>query len=140
LEDLKAGRALYKEIAHQKDVVLLEDDFSPGDLQRLYAECRILVGTRMHANSLAMCVNTPVVAIAYQPKTTGIMAVMGLDDWVLAIDDVSELVARARDLWTQADEVREMLPRKVEVLRTEAIAAALELRAVVGSERQMQTT
>jgi colanic acid/amylovoran biosynthesis protein len=134
LEDLKAGRALYGEIANRGDVVLLEDDLSPGDLQHLYARCRILVGTRMHANILAMCVNTPVVAIAYQPKTTGIMAVMGLDDWVLSIDDVSELLARARDLWIHADEVGETLPDRVEILRVEAIAATQDLRAMVGSE------
>jgi colanic acid/amylovoran biosynthesis protein len=129
LEDLKAGRALYNEIVHQGDVVLLEDDLSPADLQGLYARCRILVGTRMHANILAMCVSTPVVAIAYQPKTTGIMALMGLDEWVLAIDDVSDLVARADDLWIHADEVREALPHKVEALRTEAIAVAHEVAA-----------
>ena len=134
LEDLKAGRALHREIAHRDEVMLLEDDLSPGDLQRLYSRCRILVGTRMHANILAMCAGTPVVAIAYQPKTTGIMAMMGLDDWVLSIDDVSELLARARDLWIHADEVGETLPDRVEILRVEAIAATQDLRAMVGSE------
>lgn len=131
LEDLKAGRALYGEIANRGDVVLLEDDLSPGDLQRLYARCRILVGTRMHANILAMCVDTPVVAIAYQPKTTGIMAVMGLEEWVLPIEDVSGLLDRARDLWIHADEVRKWLPPKITALRAEAIAVAQELRADV---------
>jgi colanic acid/amylovoran biosynthesis protein len=130
LEDLKAGRALYAEIGQRDDVVLLEDDLSPADLQRVYARCRILIGTRMHANILAMGVGTPVVAIAYQPKTTGIMAAMGLDDWVLSIDDVSGLVARAHNLWIHADDVREVLPGKVQALRTEAASAARELRAV----------
>ena len=135
LEDLKAGRALYREIAHRGDVVLLEDDLSPADLRRLYARCRILIGTRMHANILAMGAGTPVVAIAYQPKTAGIMAVMGLDDWVLSIDDVSELVARAHDLWIHADDVRELLAGKVEALRAATTSAARELRAMTGTDQ-----
>jgi colanic acid/amylovoran biosynthesis protein len=137
LEDLKAGRALYGEIPQRGDVVLLEDDLSPADLQRLYARCRILIGTRMHANILAMGVNTPVVAIAYQPKTTGIMAAMGLDNWVLSIDDVGELVARAQDLWIHADDVRELLPGKVGALRAEATTAAQELRAMTTGAGQL---
>ena len=136
LEDLKAGRALYREIAHRGDVVLLEDDLSPADLRRLYARCRILIGTRMHANILAMGAGTPVVAIAYQPKTAGIMAVMGLDDWVLSIDDVSELVARAHDLWIHADDVRELLAGKVEALRAATTSAARELRAMTAGTDQ----
>lgn len=137
LEDLKAGRALYGEIAQRGDVVLLEDDLSPADLQRVYARCRILIGTRMHANILAIGVGTPVVAIAYQPKTRGIMAAMGLDDWVLAIDDVSELVARAHDLWIHADDVRELLPGKVETLRAQALTAARELCAMTTGAGQL---
>lgn len=130
LEDLKAGRELYREISNRGDVVLLEDDLSPADLRRVYARCRILIGTRMHANILAMGAGTPVVAIAYQPKTAGIMAVMGLDDWVLSIEDVSELVARTHDLWIHADDVREVLPGKVKALRAQTGTAARELRAM----------
>lgn len=128
LEDLKAGRALYEQIAHRDDVVLLEEDFSPEQLQRLYARCRMLLGTRMHANILAMCVGTPVVAIAYQPKTTGIMAVMGLEDWVLEIDDVGGLRERACDLWANSEKVSGELPRKVAALRGESSAVAQQLR------------
>jgi len=136
LEDLKAGRELYREISNRGDVVLLEDDLSPAELRRVYARCRILLGTRMHANILAMGVNTPVAAIAYQPKTTGIMAVMGLDDWVLSIDDVSELLARAHDLWIHADDVRAVLPGKVQALRAQASTAAQHLRATtIGAGR-----
>ncbi len=70
--------------------VLVDPGVSPSDLSLLYARLDLLVGTRMHANILAMAAGTPVVAVAYQPKTAGILEELGLDDWWLAIDDLGD--------------------------------------------------
>jgi polysaccharide pyruvyl transferase WcaK-like protein len=85
-------------------LMVLNADLSPSELMRLYGLCRLLVGTRMHANILAMMAGTAVAAIAYLPKTQGILESMGLSDWGVPIDGLThgrldELVRRQ---WSRA--------------------------------------
>lgn len=129
LEDLAAGRLVYTEMNHKGDVAVVEDDLSPHQLQELYAGCHLLIGTRMHANILAMCVNTPVVAIGYQPKTQGIMSALGLQDWVLPIDDMTGFDTTTRRAWDAAEDLRKILPHKIEAMRVRIDASASELHA-----------
>jgi colanic acid/amylovoran biosynthesis protein len=131
LEDLPAGRMIESKMVHQADLTVLEDDFSPSDLQELYSRCTIVLGTRMHANILAMCADTPVVAIGYQPKTEGIMVALGLQEWVVPIDDVRDLLPTVSRAWLAAGELREALPAKIETLRAEARARAKEMATLI---------
>lgn len=100
-------------------------NLSPTDLQSVYAELRLLLGTRMHANILAMTVGTPVVAIAYEPKTTGILEAMGLDHWGIWIDRVSggALATLADSQWREAPHNRERAAEGAAAQR-ERLAAA----------------
>lgn len=59
------------------------------ELARIYARLRLLVGTRMHANLIALMCGTPVVAIAYEQKTRGILRTLGLERFAIDIDAVS---------------------------------------------------
>jgi|HubBroStandDraft_6_1064221.scaffolds.fasta_scaffold623808_2 colanic acid/amylovoran biosynthesis protein len=131
LEDLRAGRLVQAQINHQDALLVLEDDLAPSQLQELYAGCSLVLGTRMHANILAMCVNTPVVAIGYQPKTAGIMSDLRLGEWVVPIEELDDLLRIVRDAWLAADELRQVLPAKIAALRSEATARAADLRAML---------
>jgi colanic acid/amylovoran biosynthesis protein len=128
LEDLSAGRAVRSQMVRQDEAVAVEDDLSPWQLQELYRQFRIVIGTRMHANILAMCVDTPVVAIGYQPKTEGIMRALGLEEWVVPIDDVGGLLETTRRAWRGAEEMRIALPGRIEEMRSQALARAAELQ------------
>ncbi len=131
LEDRSAGRLVSTEMTRQNDVVVLEDDLSPSQLQELYAQCRMVVGTRMHANILAMCVNTPVMAIGYQPKTEGIMTALGLQEWVVPIDDLGDLLERTCQVWLSSEDLRKILPDRIDALRTQAYEAAKQLSGIL---------
>lgn len=82
--------------------ILADPSLTPSDLQRLYGELDLLVGTRMHANILALTMGTPVVAIAYEPKTMGILRSIGLEDWGVWIDEVDSetMVERSMAAWS----------------------------------------
>ncbi|MEV4422525.1 polysaccharide pyruvyl transferase family protein [Patulibacter sp. NPDC049589] len=100
--DLLIGRELGRLLG--PGALVLEDDLSPSDLQAIYAELRLLVGTRMHANILALGVGVPVVGIAYEPKTAGILEQLGLGDWAIPIDavDAGRLERLVRERWDDA--------------------------------------
>jgi colanic acid/amylovoran biosynthesis protein len=91
LEDLPTGARLAHELsALDCPCINLIDDFTTDELAAIYDRLGLLVGTRMHANILAMCTGTPVVAISYDPKTDGILASMGLEEWVVAIEAIDD--------------------------------------------------
>ncbi|QGF23406.1 polysaccharide pyruvyl transferase family protein [Raineyella fluvialis] len=85
------GRLLQQE---HVPCIVLDPRLEPWDLRQVYRKLDMLIGTRMHANILAMGAGTPVVGIGYEHKTMGILARLGLDEWGLWIDQVVD-----GDLW-----------------------------------------
>ncbi|MFJ8634585.1 polysaccharide pyruvyl transferase family protein [Streptomyces sp. NPDC093568] len=59
------------------------------DLKGLYDECSLLIGTRFHSVIFSLTSEVPCVAIEYEHKTRGIMADLGLGEWVVPIADVT---------------------------------------------------
>jgi colanic acid/amylovoran biosynthesis protein len=64
-------------------------DYSPGALQRMYGECSLFIGTRLHSVIFALLAGVPSVAIAYEHKTPGIMSALGMADQVVPIERIT---------------------------------------------------
>ena len=85
--DIRAGDHLGAMLADRGIAYTnLREDFTPDELRALYGGVKLLVGTRMHGNILAMSACTPVAAISYMPKTAGILRAMDLADWYVDIE------------------------------------------------------
>jgi colanic acid/amylovoran biosynthesis protein len=70
--------------------VLVEDRCDPTEITGLYASLDFLVGMRFHSVIFALTSFVPSIAIEYHYKARGIMRDLGLEEWVLALDDVTE--------------------------------------------------
>lgn len=68
----------------------LAGDLPLGLMWACYGCMDALIATRMHSAIFALCQGVPVVAISYLYKTEGIMAELGLDDFVVPAGSVSE--------------------------------------------------
>lgn len=75
------------------------------ELRQLYTQMDVLIGSRLHTGILGLGCSTPVIIIAYQPKTIGIMRDAGLADKCFAIQDVT-----GQDLITSLSDVLADLP------------------------------
>ncbi len=64
-------------------VILIEAEFHPGELKAHIAELDLFIGTRMHSNIFALSSLVKTVAISYEPKTEGIMRMLGMSEYVL---------------------------------------------------------
>ncbi len=75
----------------------------PAVLRSAYHQMDLFVGSRLHSNIFALTGGIPVIAIAYQDKTFGVMRMLGLEEWAMAIEDVDgpKLVERYRCLWAE---------------------------------------
>mgnify|MGYP005778171477 CR=1 FL=1 len=78
------------------------------DLKAIYAACDFTVGTRFHSVIFSLSEYTPSIAIAYVGnKTQGIMHDIGLDDYVLSIQNISSerLISIFKSLTKNKDSV-----------------------------------
>lgn len=88
-----------------------EDFLEPAVLRGVIRRCEVFWGTRLHANIFAMTQRVPVVGIAYQHKTLGIMKMMGQGEYVVQIDNftVPELLSRIERALEQRIEIIQAL-------------------------------
>jgi colanic acid/amylovoran biosynthesis protein len=87
----------------------------------------IFIGTRMHSNIFALSQVVPVIAIGYQPKTQGILRMVGMEQWNLPIEqvEVQTLIRTLDDLWARRDELRVQLQARIPALIEEANQAGV---------------
>ena len=77
------------QLVFKDKVILLMEEFSYRDIKGIYENLNWLIGTRMHSVIFALTAQVPVVAIAYEPKTLGIMKTLQLEKHVLQADSLS---------------------------------------------------
>jgi colanic acid/amylovoran biosynthesis protein len=104
-----------RQVEHQERIHLLLDPVSPEILQSLYGEMDIFIATRLHSAIFALNRHVPVLSIAYQPKTLGVLQMLGLEQWSIPIEEATpdRLVALLRNLWSQRSKVREQIQRSL---------------------------
>ena len=103
-------------------VMQIDEELSPAQLKAGYGAVDIFLGSRLHANIFALCEGRPVLAIAYQYKTHGIMQMLGLGEWVIDIEEVTgERICPMLDaLWTARVDVAEAVRAGVDAVQADA--------------------
>jgi len=115
--------------------LLIDPLLAPSDLQLLYRDLSLLVGTRMHANILALTSGTPVAAIAYEPKTMGILRTLDLESWGVWIHDVGDgaLVELVTAAWNERRERAELAVESQGAIRAAFASLAAAVSEVVSA-------
>jgi colanic acid/amylovoran biosynthesis protein len=99
-DDRIANSRIYARLQDRSRISIIEDRIGYQEIKSIYAGLDILIGTRFHSVIFALTSLTPAIAIAYEHKTRGIMRDLGLERWVLNIEDVN-----ARTLGGMASEL-----------------------------------
>lgn len=107
----------------RKNVIILKENYFPEQLKAIIGLMDIFVGTRMHSNIFAVSMNVPVVAIAYEQKTYGIMKMIGLEDYTISISNIKaekliELIEKAIE---NREKIIKMIGDKLPLIKREAI-------------------
>lgn len=118
---LTANKLLLK-IKHKEKAVNLTQDYSPFEIMQLLKQMEFFVGTRMHSNIYSMLVGTPVLAISYEYKTTGIMQELGLTTQVIPIEELrfETLVSKTDEMLLNLSSNRSELKEKIRLIREKA--------------------
>lgn len=86
-DDRLTGESVYKHVEHKKDVTLMAEDYDHHYAKALYENLDIIIGTRFHSIIFALTSFVPALAIEYEHKASGIMKDLGLEEWVVKIED-----------------------------------------------------
>ncbi len=128
-----AGRLQAQFATRGIEAVVIDDCTSPEAIQAVYAAMDLVVATRMHAAIFALTCGVPVIALGYQPKSCGMMEMIGLGDYCWAMADVSaaELAKRARAILDQPTPVRTQIATAMREVR----AALADWRVLLGAPK-----
>lgn len=74
---------------YKEKFLILDNDLSPIEIKTLIYNMDFFIGTRMHSNIFATSMRIPTVAIAYEKKTNGIMETVGLQDYIVEMDEIT---------------------------------------------------
>jgi colanic acid/amylovoran biosynthesis protein len=88
-DDRITSLRVYKNIKNKQHVHILENDYDHYQIKAIYDELDFIIGTRFHSVILSLTGYVPALAIGYEHKTRGIMHDLGLDEWVIKIEDVT---------------------------------------------------
>jgi colanic acid/amylovoran biosynthesis protein len=114
--------ALLAEPALAGCVTLVDEELPPATLKAAYGSMDLFLGSRLHSNIFALIEQRPVLAIAYQDKTFGVMRMLDLDEWVIAIEEVeaAQLIVRLERLWAQRSSLHQHIADRLPPLQAEA--------------------
>ena len=100
---------------YKNEAVVLTEKIDHYEIQSLYGGLDYLVGTRFHSVIFALKSFVPALAIEYEHKTSGIMRDLGLEEWVINIEDVSpaKLIKNTDLLLKSGTQYRDQLKRNI---------------------------
>jgi colanic acid/amylovoran biosynthesis protein len=103
-------------------VTLVDEEVAAPTLKAAYGCMDLFLGSRLHSNIFALTEGVPVLAIAYQDKTFGVLRMLDLAAWAVDIHTVTPaaLVDRLAQLWDERIAVRALIVHQLGPLQAEA--------------------
>lgn len=115
------------------DVSMLQ----PEQIVGVYARTSVFIASRMHSAIFAICGCVPVVAMAYQPKTRGTVALFQHESTIFEVDrfDENDVYEQIQIALNSRDELAEEIRRRLEVVRSRIRHDCLsDLKRILGGE------
>lgn len=98
-----------------------KDEDSLGAARSALAQADLVLATRLHSAILALSMGIPALTIAYQPKSTSTMELLGLEDYSFGIEclQTTSLVSAAEKILAAPDSFRARIRAETARLRKE---------------------
>ena len=114
----------------QDKFYICREDLSPSEIKSLIANMNYFVGTRMHSNIFATSMCVPTTAIAYEKKTNGIMETVGLEEYIIEINNITsdDLFYKVEKMISNEKIIRKQLKNKIREIRKDIF---LKIKKVV---------
>lgn len=114
-DDREVSRRVHSLMAQPTAATTIDEKLDHFQIKSIYDGLDVLLGTRFHSVIFSLTSHVPVLAIEYEHKTSGIMQDLGLEEWVIKIEDVvaAKLVALMQNLISQRKQYRKLLQKRL---------------------------
>lgn len=87
-------------------VHIVDERLSPQLLKACYGKMDLFIATRLHSGIFALGMGVPTIFIGYLTKTRGVLKSLGLEDWMIQIDeiDADQLWNKIATAWAERSE------------------------------------
>lgn len=89
-DDREVSHAIFERMNRKKRAHVMDGDYTHYDVKSMYDSLDFIIGTRFHSVIFSLTSFVPAIAIEYEHKTGGIMRDLGLSEWALKIENVTE--------------------------------------------------
>ena len=119
-DDFYVSEKILNLVKNRQSVTLINGDFSSSQLKAIVSYCDIIVSPRFHLAIFALAQNIPSIAIAYIPKSYGIMEMMNQSQYVIDYDklNLDLLMAKVKALWTDRESISACIGKRMDVMRS----------------------
>lgn len=126
VDDRPLIQKIVQMMEHKENVKVIVGDYTPEELQGIFGQMDLLIGTRMHSILLATAVHTPMIAIAYESKVSAFMNRINQGEWVCNLQgiDANKMKTMINALWPIREHIRRKIETQVKVLQRYALDSA----------------
>lgn len=120
--DVPITRELMKRLAGVPCALVANRDYNHAEIRGVLGRLELHCGMRLHSLILAAAACTPIVGVAYQPKVTYFMNLVGLGEHLVSFDEFSpqRLAGAILRAWQHRAEIRRRLEDRIPLLAREA--------------------
>jgi colanic acid/amylovoran biosynthesis protein len=120
----------------RESVIFLKEDYTPMELKEIYSNFNMFIGTRMHSNIFSLSGMVPTLGIAYEAKTTGIMKLLKLSDYVLDINiiDQDSMLKTLELTLSNLDWYKKHLNKEIPLMQKEAEKPAYIIKNMTANQ------
>lgn len=87
-DDRMVHNRIYEKVQDLKNVYVINEKLDHYQIKAAYDSLDLVIGTRFHSVIFSLTSYVPAIAIEYEHKTGGIMKDLGLEKWVIKIEEV----------------------------------------------------
>ncbi|MBN1163015.1 MAG: polysaccharide pyruvyl transferase family protein [Candidatus Krumholzibacteriota bacterium] len=128
--DYHICKNLHQALGGGPDVSLIVEDLNPSELRAVISRCDIYLACRFHSMISALCVNVPCLVPAWSHKYREVMAVLGLDNYVIDLEGLTSenLTSSTREILAKADEIRSRMEQGLPAIKDSARSQLIYVR------------
>jgi len=114
-DDRKALEAIVQRLSNRERAKICRvlDSWNAAQRKYLISRCELLVCCRTHASIAGYSAGVPTLVVGYSVKSQGIGRDIGMEQWVLPLEQSAGLVQLTADLWTKRNGIRLLLQRRL---------------------------
>jgi polysaccharide pyruvyl transferase WcaK-like protein len=131
-DDRVVFKEIYQKVKNKNDFKIIEGDYSCEELRGIIGQCDLFIGSRMHANISAFCMNVPTIGIAYSHKMPSLFEILGQEKYCIDVTTITfdEILSKINEALYSKEKIKEELRPKISQMQRLALLNAELVRDI----------